>query len=143
MAAFAELITTFASKPTTLSAYFLILSPNGTNCSPNVEISFSPAKKPATPPVFGRLFASSAIAIAAFAELITTLASKPTTLSAYFLNRGPNSASSSAKVEISFSPAKNPATPPVLGILLANSAIAVAAFADASTTPPSIPLIDS
>ena len=56
-------------------------------------MSFSPAKKPRTPPLFGSVDAISAIALPAFAAFSTTPASKPTVASANALIDLPKSSS--------------------------------------------------
>ena len=141
--AFAASVTTLASKPATESAKAFIASPKGTSWSPNAPISFSPAKKPTTPPLFGIVDAISAIAFPAFAASVTTLASKPATESAKAFIASPKGTSWSPNAPISFSPAKKPTTPPLLGSVAAISASVLPATAALATTSPSIPDISS
>ena len=60
-----------------LSLYFLKFLPKLGSFAPQISISFSPAKKPATPPLFGMFFANSASDFAAVAEACTASASTP------------------------------------------------------------------
>ena len=66
----------------------------------------------------------------------------PFILSLYLLRFLPKLGNFAPHVSTSFSPAKNPAKPPLLGMLLANSARAFAATAEACTASPSIPFIN-
>ena len=138
-----ELTTTSAFSPVTAIENSFIASPNGTSCSPKASMSFSPAKKPTTPPLFGIVDAISAIAFPAFAASVTTLASKPATESAKAFIASPKGTSWSPNAPISFSPAKKPTTPPLLGSVAAISASVLPATAALATTSPSIPDISS
>ena len=138
-AALAEFATTPASSPETLAAYDFKLVPNDTNCAPKVLISFSPANIPVRPPLLGSPLANDDIADAAFAEFVTTPASKPETLVEYDFKLGPNAASSSPNFAKSFSPVTLAINPPSFGIAFANSAILVAAAAADCTVLASIP----
>ena len=134
---------TSAFSPETASEKFFIALPNGTSCSPKSSISFSPAKKPTTPPLFGTVLAISASALPAVAASVITLASIPATSFAKLRMARPNGISCSPKAFISFSPAKKPTTPPVLGSVSAISARVLPAIAALETASPSIPLISS
>ena len=134
---------TSAFNPETASAYSFIALPKGTSCSPNALISFSPAKKPTTPPLFGIVVAISARALPAVAASVTTAASKPATSSAKLFIAWPNGMSCSPKAFMSFSPVNQPTTPPELGSVAAISASVLPAVAAFATTSPSIPAISS
>ena len=105
-------------------------SPKVTSCSPNSSISFSPAKKPATPPELGNAFARSDNAFPASTDCWIPLVLIPATVSPYSFIALPKGTNFSANSSISFSPAKKPATPPLLGSTLASSAIDLPASTD-------------
>jgi len=85
--------------------------PNGTNCSPNLSMSFSPAKKPTTPPLFGSVVAISASALPAVAALETRSASIPLMALLNSAMLSPNGTSSSAKSEREELPVNQDAIP--------------------------------
>ena len=142
-AAFAEFTTTLASSPVTAMEYCFMASPNGTNFSPNMSRSFSPVKNATRPPLFGTVFANSIRALPAVTELTTTSAFSPVTAIENSFIASPNGTSCSPKASMSFSPAKKPTTPPLLGSVAAISASVLPATAALATTSPSIPAISS
>ena len=97
-------------------------------------MSFSPAKKPTTPPEFGIVDAISAIAFPAVAAFVTVSALRPVTASENSIIASPKGTSCSPKAFMSFSPAKKPRTPPLFGSVAAISANALPAVAACSTT---------
>ena len=131
-----------ASESRSLTAFpnAIMASPNGTSCSPNISISFSPVKNPTTPPLLGTVEAISAIAFPAVAAFVTTSASKPVTSAAKAFIALPNGINCSPKAFISFSPAKKPTTPPLFGSVAAISAKVLPAMAALETVSPSRPL---
>ena len=139
--AVADSTITFASKPLTACENNIIASPKGISCSPNASMSFSPAKKPTTPPEFGIVVAISAIALPAMEALVTASASNPCIADANPIIASPNGISCAPKALISFSPVKNPITPPEFGRVDAISASVLPAVAAFATNSPSIPAI--
>ena len=104
-------------------------------------MSFSPVKNPTTPPVFGMVAAISAIALPAIDAFVTASASRPCTATENAIIASPNGTSCSPNSDISFSPAKNPTTPPLFGRVAAISANVFPAVAALATTFASIPAI--
>ena len=102
-------------------------------------MSFSPAKKPTTPPLFGTVFANSTKALPAVAELTMASASSPFTAVEKSIIASPNGINCSPNSFISLSPAKKLTTPPVFGMVVAISAIAFPAIAAAVTASASSP----
>ena len=120
--------------PLTISEKETIALPNGISCLPNSSISFSPVKKLTTPPLLGIVDAISDIALPALAAATTDSSSTlPLTVLENLEIALPNGISCLPNSSISFSPAKNPTTPPLLGIVLAISAISFPALAAAIT----------
>ena len=103
-AATVEFVIALESNPATDKEYDFKASPNGTNCSPNAVISFSPANQPAKPPELGSLEANSAKDIAAVADAVTASASIPLIASEYSFILAPNGTNSSANAARLFSP---------------------------------------
>ena len=97
--AIAAFVTASVSKPLMLAANFIIDSPKPTNWSPNLPMSFSPAKKPAMPPLFGSVAAISAKVFPAIAAVLTRSPSSPVMLLENFIIASPKGTSSSAKVD--------------------------------------------
>ena len=104
-------------------------------------MSFSPAKKPQSPPVLGTVLASSTRALPEVAEFSIAVDFIPSTASPYSFIALPKGTIFSAKSSISFSPTIAPSQPPLLGILAANSARALPAVADSVTAAASSPSI--
>ena len=104
---------------------------------------FSPANQAATPPSLGIAADISAIVLAAFAATVTSSGLMPLTSVAKSLRPVPKAFNWPPNAEMLFSPANHAATPPSLGMIAAISAMALAAFADASTTAGSTFLIAS
>ena len=114
-------------------------SPKGTRFSPKVSRSFSPVKKSTAPPLFGKVAAISAKAFPAVAALDTASVSRPLILLENPIILSPKPTSCSPNTPISLSPAKNPATPPLLGRVAAISASVFPAIAAVLTRFPSKP----
>ena len=85
------------------------------------------------------MVAISAIAFPAVAAFVTVSASSPLTAFANPIIASPNGISWAPKALISFSPVKNPITPPELGRVAAISASVLPAVAAFATNSPSIP----
>ena len=135
--AVAEFTIASAFRPLTASPKFFIALPNGTSFLPNVSISLLPVNQLTTPPVFGIVAAISVIALPAIAASVTAFAFNPSTASPNFIIALPNGTSCFPNSSISLFPAKNPISPPVLGIVEAISAKAFPAVAALATTFPS------
>ena len=140
-AAVAEACTASPSTPFMLSLYALKFLPKLGSFAPQTSKVLSPSNQETIPPSFGMLFAKATIDCAAVAEACTASPSTPFMLSLYALKFLPKLGSFAPQTSMSFSPAKNPATPPLFGILFANSANDFAAIAEACTASPSTPFI--
>ena len=141
--AVAEFVIAAESIPIIASEYAFIASPNGTSFSPKVSTSLFPVKNATTPPVLGTVSASSTKALPAVAELTIASASSPRTASPNAFIASPNGTSCFPNSPISFSPAKNPTTPPEFGMVVAISAMALPAIAASVTAFASSPVIAS
>ena len=101
--------------------------------------STSPANHPTTPPLLGNVDAICAIALPAFAAAVTAPSSIfPDTSFENLAIALPNGTIFFAKSSRSFSPVNQLTTPPLLGNVLAISAIALPALAEAVTVSGSI-----
>ena len=113
--------------------------PKSTIPSENEARLFSPANQAATPPSLGIVLAISAKALPAVVAALTDSTFMPVTLSEKDLIATPNAIIPSENEARLFSPANQATIPPSLGIVLAISASALPAVAEAVTTAGSIP----
>ena len=113
--------------------------PSETISFPNLEILFSPANQPATPPSLGiaEVMSQSALPASEAAMMFSGEISAVT--SENEASPRPSETISFPNLEILFSPANQLATPPSLGIHAVISASALAASAAFLTFSPSIP----
>ena len=142
LAAVLEGSTPLQLTPKTLLAYFTKPSANASSVSPKSSRSLFPTIAPMSPPLLGIISATSIILLAAILDGPTPLQSTPTTLFAYFIRPSANASRLVPKSSRSLLPTIAPTSPPLLGIISANSTILLAAERDGSIPDQSTPLTE-